>query len=342
MVMVKPFGIYTLANNAVYDQLIALLNSIELNVGTNIPVCIIPFDDRLSLIDRVVESRPNVTLFNNKDSLQRWEDFFEVVWAKHPQALKKRPGKPAWTLGHHRKYAAFDGEFDKFVFYDADSLAMKSLDKVAEKLDKYDFVFDDWEHKKPSQVTALNLDLIENSTLLAKKDIRSKLHCSSFFGSRCGLFNEAELSRLRSLLTTDQEISWVRRWWDDAFLFSYLTLRLGRPIFNFTLSTDPQDRTGNCADSDPFIEVGGVLYNQQGRKPIHRLHYMNYSSENFRRLAQGEDVDIAYKDVFLHYRFLQEPEKKPYTLRPPSLLTRNIRFLKKAFKKAKELISAQG
>jgi hypothetical protein len=35
-------GIYTLANDVVYDQLVALLNSIEANVSPNIPVCIIP------------------------------------------------------------------------------------------------------------------------------------------------------------------------------------------------------------------------------------------------------------------------------------------------------------
>ncbi|MCX7596530.1 MAG: methionine synthase, partial [Fischerella sp.] len=33
----KPFGIYTLANDPVYDQLVALLNSIERNVSAEIP-----------------------------------------------------------------------------------------------------------------------------------------------------------------------------------------------------------------------------------------------------------------------------------------------------------------
>lgn len=33
-------GIYTLANDVVLDQLVALLNSIERNVGKDIPVCV--------------------------------------------------------------------------------------------------------------------------------------------------------------------------------------------------------------------------------------------------------------------------------------------------------------
>ena len=59
----KDFGIYTLANDAIYDQLVALLNSIELNIGTSIPICIIPFDHRLQRIKDEVSQRSNVTLF---------------------------------------------------------------------------------------------------------------------------------------------------------------------------------------------------------------------------------------------------------------------------------------
>lgn len=54
----QSIGIYTLANDFVYDQLIALLNSIEVNVSPEIPICIIPYDDRMDRVQREVESRP--------------------------------------------------------------------------------------------------------------------------------------------------------------------------------------------------------------------------------------------------------------------------------------------
>jgi len=41
-------GIYTLANDAAYDQLVALLNSIEANVSRDIPLCVIPYDAQLT------------------------------------------------------------------------------------------------------------------------------------------------------------------------------------------------------------------------------------------------------------------------------------------------------
>lgn len=335
-------GIYTLANDVVYDQLVALLNSIEANVNPNIPVCVIPYDERIDRVKQELHSRPNVTLFENQDSIQRWEEFAHQVWTAHPRTSQTRLSRPKWYQGHlQRKFAAFDGLFDKFVFYDADSLAMKPLNDVFEKLDNYHFVFDDWEHVKPEPVAALNISVIESSGLYKEADIRPKIHCGSFFGSKRGFFDATELSRLKEQLIEKREVEWINGhgWWDDVFLFNYLTLRCDRPLFNFTLSPNGQDRTGNCADADPFVNVDNVLYNEQGLKPIHRLHYMNYSSRDFARLCKGEDVDIRYKDVFLYYRFLKQPELKPKELKSPSLFVKSNRNLQTVIQKIKRTIS---
>ena len=332
-------GIYTLANDVVFDQLVALLNSIEANVSPDIPVCVIPFDDRLEKVKQEVHSRANVTLFDNRESIQRWEDFAQQVWAAHPAAKKKSFTRPPWGKGHHRKFVTFDGEFEKFIFYDADSLAMKSVEDIFAKLNTDDFVFDDWEHTKPESTAALDIPLIEKTGLYREEQIRPKLHCSSFFSSKSEIFAEKEVSKLKKRLIEQAEVKWVKRWWDDAFLFCYMTLVCDRPLFNFTLSPDGKDRTGNCADADPFVNIDNVLYNEQGQKPIHRIHYMNYSSADFARLSQGEDVDILYKDVFLHYRFLKQPEQKPEELKKPNLFTKTNRKLQKAVKKVQRTIS---
>ncbi len=111
----EPFGIYTLANDAVYDQLVALLNSIEANVSPDIPICVIPFDDRLDLVKQEVASRPQVTLFENRTSIERWENFAPQYAASHPASTKT--SHPRWYNGSlHRKFAAFDGDFKKSQF----------------------------------------------------------------------------------------------------------------------------------------------------------------------------------------------------------------------------------
>lgn len=339
----NSLGIYTLANDMVYDQLIALLNSIKVNVDPDIPVCIIPFDNRLELVKREVAARSNVTLFDDLSSIARWEDFSHKFVAAHPEAKRTMRKHSRWYQGKlHRKFSAFDGPFDKFVFFDADSLAMKPVTDVFTRLDSNDFVFDDWEHKKSKTQAALNIELIEETTSLTESDIRSKLHCSSFFGSKRGIFGKEELDTLLEFITNQDEGAWVsdQGWWDDAFLFNYMTLRSNRSLFNFTLSSNGKERTGNCANSDPFLNIDQVLYNQEGSKPIHRIHYMGYSSIDFKRLCQGEDVSIQYKDIFLHYRFLERPEKRSIVLKPPSKITKVNRFLRKVAKKIPELASA--
>lgn len=330
----EPFGVYTLANDAVYDQFLALLNSIESNVSPDIPICVIPFDDRIELVKKEITSRPNVTLFENQTSIKRWENFARKFANSHPEA--KGTSHPRWYNGSlHRKFAAFDGYFEKFVFFDGDSLAMKPLTDLWSKLETYDFVFDDWEHAKSTTNAALNIPLIEKYGIFTETEIRQRLHCSSFWGSKGGLFSKEELTILQERLVSRDEAAWVngQGWWDDAFLFNYMTLRCDRPLFNFTLSPNGQDRTGNCANADPFVAIDHLLYNQQGLKPIHRIHYMGYSSTDFKRLCQGEDVDIPFKEIFLYYRFLKQPEQKPTVLRPPNLIAKVNRLLQKATKK---------
>jgi hypothetical protein len=334
-------GIYTLANDVVYDQLIALLNSIEVNVGCDIPVCVIPFDDRLDRVKQAIHTRPNVTLFENQESIDRWEEFARQFAQAHPEAQRTQQSHPRWYQGRlHRKFAAFDGVFDEFVFYDGDSLAMKPINDIFEKVQSYDFIFNDWEHKKSREVAALNITEIERSSPLKESEIRPKLHCSSFFASKRGLFDRAELSSIQNRLVDHQEAAWIngQGWWDDAFLFNYMTLVCDRPQFNFTLSDQGSDRTGNCANVDPFVEVDHVLYNEQGLKPIHRIHYMGYSSNSFVQLCQGELNEIPHKEVFLHYRFLKEPEHKPASLKPPSRVVQANRFLSKAANKFKKIV----
>ncbi|MDC0831862.1 methionine synthase [Geitlerinema sp. CS-897] len=332
-------GIYTLANDAVFDQLVAWLNSVETNVSHDIPICIFPYDNRLERTKAELEKHPNAFLFEDEVTLQRWDDFAKRVWMSHPRA--KRPGsRSPWYLGHHhRRYAAFQGVFEKFVFYDADTLAMKPVDGVFEKLETYDFVFDDWEHRKPTPVAALNIPYLESIGKYTESELRPRLHCASFFASKRGLISWEDVEEMERRLVEENEICWINEklWWDDAALSNYFTLWCDANAFNYTQSEDGRDRTGNCATTDAFVNVNNVLYNQQGMKPVHRLHYMTVPSSAFARLCQGEEVDIPYREIFLHYRFLKEPEKRPKEFKPPSISTQFNRAIQSGLKKLQKI-----
>ena len=335
-------GIYTLANDTVYDQLVALLNSIEKNIGSELPVSVIPYNDRLDRVRLEIESRPNVSLFSNSAAIERWDHFINDVWEAHPKAKAPKRLRPGWYKGYvHRKFAAFEGEFERFVFFDADSLAMKPIDDVFERLDTVDLVFNDWEHAKRGDIPEVLTDRLSATLQCSVEDIYPQLHCDSFFGSKYGLFNAETLARLKHFLIDERGVQCVRDrcWWSSSGLFSVMTIQEKCTLFNFTQSSNGKERTGNCADADPFVNVDGILYNEEGLKPIHRIHYMNYPSVGFARLCKGEATDIRYADIFLHYRFLRDPEHKPSKLSEPSLLTRLNRKLDKIFKKIRKLLS---
>jgi len=212
---------------------------------------------------------------------------------------------------------------------------MKPIDDVFERLDKTDIVFNDWEHSKRGDKTEVIPEKLGEKLNCPVADIYPQFHCDSFFGSKYGLFNGEVLARLKNFLINDQAIQCVRDrcWWSTSALFSIMTIKENCSFFNFTQSENGQERTGNCADADPFIYKDGILYNEQGLKPIHRIHYMNYPSIDFSRLCKGEAVNIRYADTFLDYRFLKDPSQKPQRLEKQSSLTKMNRKINKIIKK---------
>lgn len=326
----KSRAIYTLANDKLYDQVIALINSIRRNYNQEIPIIIIPYDDNIEKLKKLELN--NVSLFDKSESFKKWQNFAAEIWNHESFQNNKQ------TLWYHgsntiRKLCCFDGDYEKFLYIDSDELVMSSLEDCFDKLDEYDCIFDDWEHNKSEPF--LRIKAISSKYKLSEKNIRQHCHCSDFFAANSSLINEQILSQLKSNLLEDKEIEFINQkgWWDEVYLFSYITFKLDLKIFNYTLSLHSQDRTGSIAGVDPFVEKDYVLVNQQGLKPIHRIHYMGYKAEHFTRLCQGENTEIPHQQLFLYYRFLNEPEKVPRNLREISLATKIYRFGQKVFTK---------
>jgi hypothetical protein len=329
--MISNKGIYTLANDILYDQLVALITSIRNNYNEDIPICIIPYDENLQKIKSLdVE---NVFIFDDSSSINKWSNFASQVWGNERFASQK---KSAWYHGSNtiRKLCSFDGPFDHFIYIDSDELVMSSLESCFEKLAQYDCVFDDWEHRKKD--CFLDVDLITRKysghSIL---DIKKHCHCSDFFAAKSSLLDSDSLGIARQALIDQTEINFINQkgWWDEVYLFSYLSFKFDWKIFNYTLSDRSEERIGNIAGVDPFVERNYVLYNKQGLKPVHRVHYMGYRADEFRRLCCGEDVGIPHRDVFLHYRFLEEPEAKPKVFKKVDAVTKIVRLIDKLLKK---------
>ncbi|MBD2344416.1 Npun_R2821/Npun_R2822 family protein [Anabaena subtropica] len=308
-------GICTLANDRVYDQLIALLNSIEAIYGQEMPVCVYPYDDKTTQIAAEIARRPHVQLYDNQDSIKQWDEFVCRVWDTHPTAQahwQTISGDKYFRVGTHRRYCAFDAPFDRFVYMDADTLLMNRLDAVFNQLDYYDWVVYDFQYKDLTHVYNINSPKL--TELFTKEQLQTEVFCSGLYAAKKGLFNaqnrEIILDKLRQ---GEAEVLYDMA--PDQTVLNYMVMRLGISNYNFALSLPNLEKTGCCVTSPHFEARDNILYDKGTR--LTYIHYIGLKSALFRQLCAGENVDFPYRDVFLHYRYLHEPNQRPqFTTKP--------------------------
>ncbi|MDB9414347.1 Npun_R2821/Npun_R2822 family protein [Microcystis aeruginosa] len=302
-------GICTLANDRIYDQLIALLNSIEVNGGKDLPVCVYPYDDNTERIRAEIAQRPNVQLFDNRDVIDLWDNFAKSAWEPHPTAKERwlKAGSRGYhRFGTHRRYCAFDGPFDRFIYMDGDTLLMSPLDRVFAQLDNYDCVVYDFQHKDITHVYEVTSPkLLE---IFSQERLDQEIFCSGFYGSKKGLFDEERRNWLiEQLRAGEAEIVYPMA--VDQPLLNYMMMRSNCAISNLALQLPKEERTGCCVTSPHFQALDNILYDKGKR--LTYLHYIGLSSSLFTRLCSGENLDFPYRDIFLHYRYLYQPSQRP-------------------------------
>jgi len=111
-------GIYTLANDDVFDWLVALLSSIR-HVEPDLPITVIPFDDRLRRVNRL-RGRLHFDILP-ADRLRDLSGLGLELWPDHDY--------PEKLFG---KFASFWGPYDSFLFFDTDVIVLEPLTRFFE------------------------------------------------------------------------------------------------------------------------------------------------------------------------------------------------------------------
>lgn len=302
-------GICTLGNDYVYDQIVALLNSIQANAGIEMPVCIFPYDNQVDRLRRLAQSRPQVQLYEDSDSIERWDRYIAAIWDTHPtawQRWKNAGSHGIHRMGTHRRFCAFDGPFEQFVYMDADTLLLSKIEPVFEALNNYDWIIYDFQHKDLSHV--FNTDSEYLDKLFSQEQLRQATFCSGFYGTQQGIFSPDLSSEMLKLLRAG-ESAVLYPMAPDQTILNYLVLRSKLKVCNFAHTLPETERTGNSVTSSHFSVRDGAVFDNG--KPLTYLHYIGISSSCFRRLCEGENVNFPYRDIFLRYRYLDAPEKQP-------------------------------
>ncbi|MEO0768431.1 MAG: Npun_R2821/Npun_R2822 family protein [Cyanobacteria bacterium J06649_4] len=297
-------GIYILANDYVLDQLIALIHSIEENVSADIPICVVPYDDNVAIAKAATESYPQVQWFDDADILAKWETFSTRIWEAHPTAFSvwaTRGVKGVGRMGMHRRFCCFDGPFEKFIYLDADILAMDSFDLLFDSLDEHDFVTYDFQYKDLSHVYDVNAS---NLTAVFERDrLETEIFCAGLYASKKGAFSDEMLDELLTHLQAgDAEILYFNG--PDQAILNYMVMKSGIDAINLSRTLPAEQRTGCCVTSPHFVEEDHVLFDHQ--QQLIYLHYIGVGSRFFRRVCEGENILFPYRDLFLYYRYLRE------------------------------------
>lgn len=325
-------GICTLANDRVYDQLIALLNSIEALLGDQMPVCVYPYNERTELIAAEIARRPNVHLYDDQESMQRWDQFFRDVWDTHPTAHQRwseMATAPYHRFGTHRRFCAFDGPFDRFLYMDADTLVQGPVEPIFAQLNDNDWVVYDFQHTDPTHVYDVSSKKL--TEVFSPERIESEIFCSGLYASKKGIFEQDRRDWLLSKLREGEaEILYIMS--ADQPILNYMVMRTGISSCNLALHLPKDEITGCCVTSTHFEERDYILYDKG--QQLTYIHYIGLSSQLFAQVCAGENIDFPYRELFLHYRYLHEPEKRPkFTTKlkqynqPPSLGMRVLRKL---------------
>jgi len=275
----------------------------------------------------------NVQLYDNQDSMQCWDQFARDVWDTHPTARQRwNNSDPSYyhRAGTHRRFCAFDGPFDRFLYMDADTVLLDAVEFIFQQLEKSDWVVYDFQFKDPTHVYEVASPRLKQ--LFGAERIQTEIFCSGFYATKRGLFDAEKRAWLLSELRSgDAEVLYPMA--PDQTVLNYMVMKSGLACYNFALELQPTQRTGCCVTSPGFTEQNHLLYDRGNR--LTYMHYIGLSSSLFHCICSGENIEFPYRDLFLHYRYLHEPEQRPrltdkprhYDM-PPSLQNRVLRKLR--------------
>ncbi|NJM95877.1 MAG: sugar transferase [Phormidesmis sp. RL_2_1] len=330
-------GVYILANDVVFDQLLALIHSLEKNAGTDLPICVVPYDDNTARSRAATERYSQVQWFDDQAILTKWETFATQIWQAHPSAFddwQRRGITGVSRMGMHRRFCCFDGPFERFIYLDADILAMSSLDLLFDSLETCDFVTYDFQYKDLSHVFDVNASALTD--VFERDRLETEIFCAGLYGSKKGIFTDKMLADLLNDLQAG-EASILYYNGPDQSILNYMVMKSNLKAMNLSRTLPAEHRTGCCVTSDHFQEKDHLLFDHQVQ--LTYLHYIGVGSKFFKQLCAGQNITFPYRDLFLYYRYLNGDEQpqltgKPVDYQPPAL-TR----WQKLTRKARQLVS---
>jgi hypothetical protein len=121
---VEKQGIFFLANDTVFELVIAFLNSLR-HSNPDIPLCLIPYDGRIAAVSQLAHEYM-FSIFDDSAVLSACDNISKRFHNR--------------VQGQYRKLAMWSGKFPMFTYIDVDTVVMRNLDFAFEFLTTFDFI----------------------------------------------------------------------------------------------------------------------------------------------------------------------------------------------------------
>lgn len=306
-------GIYTVANDKMANQLIALLNSFQQNWSNHYPIIVIPYDDNCLKIQEIIKEYSSfmpVEFLNDQEVLTACDKYFTILWDTCDQiktAWKTKNKSFPFRLGMCRRFIGFlFGEFDQFLYVDADVYINRNLEDLFEFFNQYDAIAHDYQFTDPTHVFNMKSSKISQ---LVKGDLKDKIQCGGFLMAKKNLFSKEQWRETQKTIYLDQDV--LHPWGPDQTLYNYLLHRYNVNFVNLIRYWPEEKRTRDAQTFSKFEFKNGQLYDQ-GRL-ITYFHHIGVPADEINLVCAGKKpkYEFRYQDVFLYFRYLKEQEKCP-------------------------------
>jgi len=272
-------GVYFLANNKVFDQVIAFLRSFR-TYNPSIPLCLIPYDDEYEKI-AALQDAYSFSVFSDAQILA------------HCDAISEK--FHGFVLGTYRKLAAWEGIFDSFIYIDVDTVVIDSVDFAFESTKYADYVASHsnlanircWVWKDSINenhiLTPPQIDFSANTGFfVSQRDLLPMKHCLAKVNAALELKDHMELSCMEQPFLNYLVVS-------SGYRYTSLLVLRNRGV----MPTASLEWWGGLPDGR--VDAGKLYAPYDA--PIFLVHWAGFT-----RACQDLGAELPYKELWNFYR----------------------------------------
>jgi hypothetical protein len=263
----QPYGVYILANDKVFEDAIAFLNSLR-EYSPECPICLIPYNDQHHRITKYLQKKYNCQIFNDPDLLHIIEEISIKLLGYNAPML--------------RKLACWFGPFERFIYFDLDIVVFQEQEDLFSLLEHTDFI--SCHDGKYIGINEVFTEKVIERNLFSQEQI-DKLFNAGFF---CSNWSAFDLLKIEAIFNQAMEVK-------DIFIPHHQD----QTLLNYLILIGIENRidlreysTNDAFAGSSFLTVSEDRIYKYG-VPARFIHWAGYKEIERR----------PFRDVWLRYRY---------------------------------------